>query len=44
LIAAYFVRDPSHLMNNHVAVHQEKMVLEHRHQKEIGEDGLKVPA
>ena len=44
LVAAYFVRDPGHLMNNHVAVHQERMVLEHRKQKEIGEDGIKVPA
>jgi uncharacterized membrane protein len=44
LVAAYFVRDPGHLMNNHVAVHQEKMVLEHRKQKEIDEDGTKVPA
>jgi MFS family permease len=27
LVAAWFVRDPSHLLNNHVAVHQEKEVL-----------------
>jgi len=44
LVAAFFVRDPSHLMNNHVAVHQERMVLEDRKQREIGEDGIKVPA
>ncbi|GAB7344324.1 hypothetical protein MBLNU457_2189t1 [Dothideomycetes sp. NU457] len=44
LVAAFFVRDPSHLMNNHVAVHQEKMVLEDRKQKEIGEDDTKMPA
>ncbi|ERT01333.1 transmembrane efflux protein [Sporothrix schenckii 1099-18] len=32
---AWFVRDPSHLLNNHVAVHQEKEVLagiDHRHE------------
>ncbi|CAK7229379.1 hypothetical protein SCUCBS95973_007201 [Sporothrix curviconia] len=31
---AWFVRDPSHLLNNHIAVHQEKGVLsgtDHRH-------------
>ncbi|CAK7203704.1 hypothetical protein SEUCBS139899_006448 [Sporothrix eucalyptigena] len=31
---AWFVRDPSHLLNNHIAVHQEKEVLsgiDHRH-------------
>lgn len=27
LAAAYFVKDPSHLLNNHVAIHQEKEVL-----------------
>ncbi|KAF4993504.1 hypothetical protein FGRMN_6433 [Fusarium graminum] len=27
LVAAAFIRDPSHLLNNHVAVHQEKEVL-----------------
>ncbi|KAK0388896.1 hypothetical protein NLU13_2473 [Sarocladium strictum] len=27
MIAAAFIRDPSHLLNNHVAVHQEKYVL-----------------
>ncbi len=34
LVAAWFVRDPSHLLNNHVAIHQEKEVLaalENRH-------------
>jgi hypothetical protein len=36
LICGWFVRDPSHLLNNHVAVHQEKEVLsglEHRQDK-----------
>ncbi|KAJ1329838.1 Fungal trichothecene efflux pump (TRI12) [Microdochium nivale] len=27
IIAACFIRDPSHMLNNHVAVHQEKYVL-----------------
>lgn len=27
MVAAAFIRDPSHLLNNHVAVHQEKEVL-----------------
>jgi hypothetical protein len=27
LVAAWFVKDPSHLLNNHIAVHQEKDVL-----------------
>lgn len=27
IVAASFIRDPSHLLNNHVAVHQEKYVL-----------------
>lgn len=27
LVAAWFVRDPSHLLNNHIAVHQERDVL-----------------
>jgi hypothetical protein len=27
LIAAWFVKDPSHLLNNHIAVHQERDVL-----------------
>ncbi|KAF4341227.1 drug facilitator PEP5 [Fusarium beomiforme] len=27
IVAAAFIRDPSHLLNNHVAVHQEKEVL-----------------
>ncbi|KXJ93511.1 fungal trichothecene efflux pump [Microdochium bolleyi] len=27
IAAAFFIRDPSHLLNNHVAVHQEKYVL-----------------
>jgi len=27
LAAAWFVKDPSHLLNNHVAIHQEKEVL-----------------
>lgn len=27
MVAAFFIRDPSHLLNNHVAVHQEKYVL-----------------
>ncbi|KAF4449015.1 hypothetical protein F53441_7665 [Fusarium austroafricanum] len=27
MVAATFIRDPSHLLNNHVAVHQEKEVL-----------------
>lgn len=42
LILAFFVRDPSHLLDNHVAVHQEKevlAVLEHKGEKHptIGE-------
>lgn len=31
LAAAWFVKDPSHLLNNHVAVHQEKEVLSGKH-------------
>lgn len=27
LVAAWFVKDPSHLLNNHIAIHQEKEVL-----------------
>ncbi|KAN0089348.1 putative efflux pump antibiotic resistance protein [Hyaloscypha variabilis] len=27
LIAAFFVKDPSHLLNNHIAIHQERDVL-----------------
>ena len=27
LIAAWFVKDPSHLLNNHIAIHQERDVL-----------------
>lgn len=27
MIAAAFIRDPSHLLNNHVAVRQEKYIL-----------------
>jgi hypothetical protein len=27
LIAAWFVKDPSHLLNNHIAIHQERGVL-----------------
>ncbi|KAG4437125.1 hypothetical protein IFR05_007387 [Cadophora sp. M221] len=31
LVAAWFVKDPSHLLNNHVAIHQEKEVLSGKH-------------
>lgn len=31
LVAAWFVKDCSHLLNNHVAVHQEKEVLSGKH-------------
>ena len=27
LVAAWFVKDPSHLLNNHIAVHQERDVI-----------------
>jgi hypothetical protein len=27
LVAAWFVKDPSHLLNNHIAIHQERDVL-----------------
>lgn len=44
IAAAWFVSDPSHLLNNHVAVHQEREVLaeieykaheKHEHSKEV---------
>ena len=39
LVAAWFVKDPSHLLNNHVAVHQERDVLSGkrfpRHDKQV---------
>jgi Fungal trichothecene efflux pump (TRI12) len=41
-MAAWFVRDPSHLLNNHVAVHQEKEVLsglDTRHEKHAVHSG-----
>ncbi|KAH7251471.1 fungal trichothecene efflux pump [Fusarium tricinctum] len=35
MIAAAFIRDPSHLLNNHVAVHQEKDVLGKKNETEM---------
>ncbi|CAJ0554438.1 Ff.00g129510.m01.CDS01 [Fusarium sp. VM40] len=35
MIAAAFIRDPSHLLNNHVAVHQEKDVLGKKNDTEM---------
>ncbi|KAF5699604.1 drug facilitator PEP5 [Fusarium mundagurra] len=35
MVAAAFIRDPSHLLNNHVAVHQEKEVLGRKKDVEI---------
>jgi hypothetical protein len=35
MVAAAFIHDPSHLLNNHVAVHQEKEVLGKKNEVEM---------
>ncbi|RGP79368.1 hypothetical protein FLONG3_2523 [Fusarium longipes] len=40
MIAAAFIRDPSHLLNNHVAVHQEKEVLGKKNEVEMAEKDM----
>lgn len=44
---AWFVRDPSHLLNSHIAVHQEKEVLagiDHRHDHDHRPDAARAAA
>ncbi|KUJ12948.1 putative efflux pump antibiotic resistance protein [Mollisia scopiformis] len=40
LVAAWFVKDPSHLLNNHIAIHQEKEVLSGK--KTVHEEQVEV--
>jgi hypothetical protein len=52
IIAAWFVKDPSHLLNNHIAIHQERDVLsgkrfnpgEMEQIEHRGEDGMEKQA